>query len=69
MCSCNIGSGPLTSQNSPAGLVCQEALMGLVLLQNVGHNIHHQPLPFLPSHLLLHALPSVHSVVNRFNII
>lgn len=45
----------------PAGPVCQEALVGPVLLQNVGHNIHHQALPFLPSHLNLHALPSVHS--------
>lgn len=42
--------------------------MGLVLLQNVGHNIHHQALPFLPSHLILHALPSVHSVGSSFNI-
>lgn len=25
----------------PLGLVCQEALVGLVLLQNVGHNIRH----------------------------
>lgn len=53
------------SLNSPVGLVFQEALVGLVLLQNVGHNIHHQNLPFLPSHLGLHALPSVHSVRNR----
>lgn len=42
--------------------------MGLVLLQNVGHNIHHQALPFLPSHLILHALPSFHSVGSSFNI-
>lgn len=42
--------------------------MGLVLLQNVGHSIHHQALPFLPSHLILHALPSVHSVGSSFNI-
>lgn len=51
--------------NSPVGQVCQEALVDLVLLQNVGHNIHHWALPFLPSPLSLHALPSVHSVRKR----
>lgn len=48
--------------NSPAGQVCQEGLVDLALLQNVGHNIHHRALPSLPSPLSLHALPSVHSV-------
>lgn len=44
-----VQEGPLwTLPLDPVGLGCQVALVGPVLLHNVGHNIHHQALPFLP---------------------
>lgn len=55
-----VQEGPLQSLPlDQAGQVCPVTLVDLV--QNGGHNIHHQALPFLPSPHVRHALLSVHS--------